>query len=676
MTRTGLVRLRLEDDDPTSELQGEDPTADLGAQETPAPQIPAEKRISDGSPLAAAPTAPAETVRAPPKVEVGPGTVLRERYLLQQVIGSGGTSMVYRAQDLRHEAGGSSMRVIAVKLLREELREDARAIERLKREFTQMQLLAHPGVLKVFDLDVDRGAWFMTMEMLEGQSLSMYLRTHRTPHPQGLELIRSCAESLQFAHERGIVHGDLKPGNIFLTSAGVRILDFIGAADELRADRAATPAYASPQRLAGELPDVSDDIYSLGCVTYEMLTGVHPFDRKPASVAHQLGLQAERINSLSYRQWRALDRALAFDRRDRHASLRVFLDALFHDDPKLAATNSHAAKPVDEAGASAADAVASAGIVPIAMQAAVLTAPPPAEADTAPPQPPVDARASTPNARVQEAPFELRQREVLIEPLLDVEERNPAPLPPIFEPQRRSAVLPVIIALLLAAFGFYLTRSDLGSKASGPPALEPAPAAAADVTPVPKTAALASATATKAPTAHDQKLPPSTSADSAAADGASAALLPQTPPTATPTSVTLERKTPKTKPAAVKLGANAVGFLTSRVSVSEKSVAAVIQVKRLGSSTAGRLPVHWRTEKRSAKPGEDYTEVSSGTLTLQDGQRVGAIYVPIKNDDISESDEMFVVELVDTAAAAAPDIGLAIVTIRDDDRMLLTANQH
>lgn len=84
--------------------------------------------------------------------------------------------------------------------------------------------------------------------------------------------------------------------------------------------------------------------------------------------------------------------------------------------------------------------------------------------------------------------------------------------------------------------------------------------------------------------------------------------------------------------------------------------------------------MHWRTEKRSAKPGDDYTEVKSGTLVLQDGQRMGAIYVPIKSDDVSESDETFVVELVDGAATAAPDIGLAIVTIRDDDRVLLTSN--
>lgn len=680
MTNRGLVRLRTDDDDPTSELQTEDPTADLEAIALPEPRIPHEEPIQgpelSGSVSAPNPAAPPELLQVPKRLEVGPGTVLRERYLLQQVIGSGGTSMVYRAQDLRHEAGDSSLRVIAVKLLREELREDARAIERLKREFTQMQLLAHPGVLKVFDLDVDRGVWFMTMEMLEGQSLSMYLRTHRTPHPQGLELIKSCAEALLFAHERGIVHGDLKPGNIFLTSAGVRVLDFIGAADELRTDRAATPAYASPQRLAGEMPEVSDDIYSLGCVAYEVLSGVHPFERKPASVAHQLGLQPARINSLSYRQWRALDRALAFDRRDRHASMHAFLDALFVAEAReAAATPLRTGPSADErSGRTArADASSSAGIIPVTMPAAVLTVPPHVVAPSARPAAdggPSDLAAPTATAQGEESSLALRQQEVLIEPLRDIPGDTSKPLPPIFEPQRRSAVLPVIIALLLAALGLYLARSDIdsGTRHSSPTAAT-APTAAASSTSEDRGAAVPPSSATTPP-------PVASAAGSVVAP-------PPVPATAAANeSRAAEAKPPKSKTAATKAGtatkvtANSVGFVTSRVSVSERSLAAVLQVKRLGSSTAGRLPIHWRTEKRSAQPGEDYTEVTSGTLVLQDGQRMGAIYVPIVNDDVSESDEMFVVELVDTAASAAPDIGLAIITIRDDDRMPLAANSQ
>ena len=669
ITQGGEAGLRQDDDELTSELQTDEPTADLEAKAPPAPQIPHKEPIvtdtlsNDRPPAPAA--APVESVHIPQKLEIGPGTVLRERYLLQQVIGSGGTSVVYRAQDLRHEAGASSMRVIAVKLLREELREDARAIERLKREFTQMQLLAHPGVLKVFDLDVDRGVWFMTMEMLEGQSLSMYLRTHRAPHPNALELVKSCAESLEFAHERGIVHGDLKPGNIFLTSVGVRILDFIGAADELRTDRAATPAYASPQRLAGELPEVGDDVYSLGCVAYEMLAGVHPFERKPATVAHQLGLQPTRINSLSYREWRALDRALAFDPRDRHASMRIFLDALFQEETKTApARVFRPDEPsVDESAAEA----PTFGIIPVAMPAAVVTMPELSEARETVAV--ANEVAATP-AQAEEPPLSLRKRETLIQPLTDIEEPRATPLPPVFEPQRRSTVLPVVIALILAALGLYLTRSDLNSDATGSSAADTAPGTA---TPSDARDTASGATSTPAATVAP------TAVDTSAASKA-----PAVSPTALKrdrTARVIDGKAPKTTAAAAKTPATVgkarasdVGFTTSRVSVSEKSVAAVIQVKRLGTSTAGRIPVHWRTEKRSAKPNEDYTEISTGTLLLQDGQRVGAIYVPIKNDDISESDEMFVVELLDSAASAAPDIGMAIVTIRDDDRVLLTSN--
>ncbi|MET0986734.1 MAG: protein kinase [Steroidobacteraceae bacterium] len=675
MTHGDVVGLRQDDDELTSELQTDEPTADLEAKAPPEPQIPHKEPIvtdtlsRDRAPAAA--VAPAEPVHVPQKLESGPGTVLRERYLLQQVIGSGGTSMVYRAQDLRHEAGASSIRVIAVKLLREELREDARAIERLKREFTQMQLLAHPGVLKVFDLDVDRGVWFMTMEMLEGQSLSMYLRTHRTPHPNALELVKSCAESLEFAHERGIVHGDLKPGNIFLTSAGARILDFIGAADELRTDRAATPAYASPQRLAGELPEVSDDIYSLGCVAYELLAGVHPFDRKPATVAHQLGLQPARINSMSYREWRALDRALAFDRRDRHASMRTFLDALFHEETKAAPAR--VSRPGDPSvDGSATEAAQIVGIIPVAMPATALTMPPLSEADGAGESATAANDVSAAPAQADEAPLALREREILIQPFTDIEELKVTPLPPVFEPPRRNAVLPVVIALILAALGLYVTRSDLKLAASGSTTVDTAPAAAA--TPSDSRDTASSAPSTPAAAASFTPAP---------VDATDAPVVPQAVATDNQTARVSKGKALKTTAAAAaaktpatvgKARASDVGFTTSRVSVSEKSVAAVIQVKRLGASTAGRIPVHWRTEKRSAKPGEDYKEVSTGTLLLQDGQRMGAIYVPINNDDLSESDEMFVVELVDSAASAAPDIGLAIVTIRDDDRVLLTSN--
>ncbi|MET0660248.1 MAG: Calx-beta domain-containing protein, partial [Steroidobacteraceae bacterium] len=539
-------------------------------------------------------------------------------------------------------------------------------------ELTQMKLQAHPGDLKVFDLYVDLGPWIMKMEMLEGQSLSMYLRTHRAPHPNALELVKSCAVSLEFAHERGIVHGDLKPGNIFLTSAGARILDFIGAADELRTDRAATPAYASPQRLAGELPEVSDDVYSLGCVAYEMLAGVHPFDRKPASVAHELGLQPARINSLSYREWRALDRALAFDPRDRHASMRALLDALFHEEIKTAPARVW--RPDEPAvNEDATDVAQSVGIIPVAMPAAVLTIPPSSEAGET--ITPFDEVTTVP-PQVEEPSLALREQEILLQPLTDIDEPKVTPLPPVFEPQRRSAVLPVVVALILAALGLYLTRSDLNSDASGSAAVDSAPAAMTTTPAARDTDSSAPSTLPSAPT----------DAAPAPVEASDASNVPVAQPaveTRHQTARVIGGKAPKTTAAAAvaktpatigKGRASDVGFTTSRVSVSEKSVAAVIQVKRLGASTSGRIPIHWRTEKRSAKPGQDYTEVSSGTLLLQDGQRMGAIYVPIKNDDVSESDEMFVVELVDSAASAAPDIGLAIVTIRDDDRVLLTSN--
>lgn len=651
--------VRQDDDAPTSDLDFDEPTLQFDEPAAPV-AVPVEQATSAAQRETPSPTAPRSCT-----LSVAPGAVLRERYLLQQIVGTGGMSMVYRAQDLRHEVSEASMRVIAVKVLHEELREDARAIERLKREFAQMQLLAHPSVLKVFDVDVDRGVWFMTMELLEGQSLSMYLRTHRAAHPQALDVVKSCGEALQFAHERGIVHGDLKPGNVFLTSGGVRVFDFIGAADEARSDRAATPAYASPQRLAGDMPHPSDDIYSLGCVAYELLSGVHPFDRKPATVAHELGLQPTRIPSLSYRQWRALDRALAFDRRDRPASMRAFLDALLHHEPA-------------EASPPPSSAVGAPGIIPVALPVAALTTPPPEKPRPAPA--PVSAaeqraaehRAEGDGGSPAATTIPWRHHETLLEPIPGLS-ATATELPPVFETPRRRGLIPSLAVLLLAGLAILIAQRELRPQAPAEP-LQPAGGTA--VPAGSQIAATASTTqrapdiASQAPAATQASQPPSRAQGSVERS--------TTPPAPAmrrtaeaPQAKSTAAKTSATKTTAARSASSGVTFQTSRIAVSEKSLAAVIQVKRLGASTAGRLPVRWRTEKRSAKPGEDYSAVDSGTLVLQDGQRMGAIYVPINDDDLAESDEMFIVELADTAGMAERDIGMAIVTIRDDDRILV-----
>jgi hypothetical protein len=266
----------------------------------------------------------------------GPGTILRDRYVLESRIGRGGTAIVYQARDLHREQSspGTHSRV-ALKLLNEQARADPGSLERLKREFTLLQSLAHPNIVRVFDFDVDQGTWFLTMELLEGRTLSSTLRAAARTTLEPLAALKQCATALEFMHARQTIHCDLKPGNIFITRSGhVRLLDFgaacvrAGEAEPLSVAHSATLAYASPQILRHEPCEARDDVYSLACVAYEWLTGVHPFRRKNALEAEENGLSVEERAGLTRSQWETLVRALSFDRAKRPSSVREFIDAL------------------------------------------------------------------------------------------------------------------------------------------------------------------------------------------------------------------------------------------------------------------------------------------------------------------------------------------------------------
>ncbi|HET8691178.1 MAG TPA: protein kinase [Steroidobacteraceae bacterium] len=290
---------------------GPDPTSDI------ADEVTSEL----GGNALAAPTAAA----APGPATVG--SVLRDRYVLETRLGAGGTAVVHRAVDLRRDANALDGRHVAIKLLRTELRDRPHAIERLQREFRQSLAAAHPNVVRVFDLDCDRGAWFIVMELLSGEPLGALLR--RPPQPglpprEALRLAGLAADGLAQAHAVGVVHGDVKPDNLFLTDAGdLRILDFGSAPDPGAAAApsagAVTRAYASPERLAGAEPAPADDVFSLACVTYEMLAGVHPFARLPADEAAAAGRLPGRIPALDEERFAAFARALSFERAARPA---------------------------------------------------------------------------------------------------------------------------------------------------------------------------------------------------------------------------------------------------------------------------------------------------------------------------------------------------------------------
>jgi len=269
--------------------------------------------------------APAQDVAAPresgqaAEAEPGPpglGSVLRERYVLEALIGAGGTATVFRAFDRRRDDGTANSARVAVKLLRPERRADPRSIARLQREFRQTQAVAHPGVVRFLDLDCDGGTWFIVMELLAGDSLAAVLRRAAPatlPRQQALAVAAAVAEALAYAHARDVVHGDVKPANIFVTESGTaRLLDFgtAPAPGDPPEPVAATRAYASPEVQGGEPAGTRDDAFSLACVACELLSGEHPFGRGGARSAGRAGVLPRRPGGLEDSTWQLLLRAL------------------------------------------------------------------------------------------------------------------------------------------------------------------------------------------------------------------------------------------------------------------------------------------------------------------------------------------------------------------------------
>src|SRR5262245_23583061 len=206
-------------------------------------------------------------------------------YEILAPLGAGGMGEVYRARDARLD------RDVAVKVLPERLANTANALARFEREAKALAALSHPNLVPIFDVGTDQDISFAVMELLVGETLLECLGRGTLPLLKVLEIGAAIAEGLAAAHSRGIIHRDLKPANIFLTSSGlVKILDFGLARVANPAPTAQTAdyvtevgqimgtvGYMSPEQARGEIPDGRGDIFSLGCVRYEMASGRRAF---------------------------------------------------------------------------------------------------------------------------------------------------------------------------------------------------------------------------------------------------------------------------------------------------------------------------------------------------------------------------------------------------------------
>jgi hypothetical protein len=254
--------------------------ARFGSGGVAAPGSPAAPKYSTPR-IARPPSASAGTLSSSDAIGGGrfvPGQIIADRYRIVALAGRGGMGEVYRAEDLKLS------QIVAIKFLPESVSKDAAALARFHAEVRIARTVSHPNVCRMFDIGDMDGITFLTMEYVDGEDLSSLVRRiGRLSTDKAAEIARQMCAGLAAAHDKGVIHRDLKPANIMLDGAGkVRITDFglagIAAMIEGADVRAGTPAYMAPEQLAGTEVTVKSDIYSLGLILYEIITGKRAFD--------------------------------------------------------------------------------------------------------------------------------------------------------------------------------------------------------------------------------------------------------------------------------------------------------------------------------------------------------------------------------------------------------------
>jgi eukaryotic-like serine/threonine-protein kinase len=265
------------------------------------------------------------------------GDLVADRYELEELVGTGGMSSVFRARDRQLE------RRVAIKILHEHYADDPEYLERFRREARAVARLSHPNIVTVIDRGDDEGRQYIVFEHVDGENLKeLVLRTGRLSVRRALELALAVADGLSFAHDHGLVHRDVKPQNVLLSSEGeVKVTDF-GIARSLHMEHGVTQTgtvlgtgeYLAPEQASGKPVSAATDVYSLGVVLWELLAGDVPFvgenfvavalrhvNEPPPSLR-------ERRPDVSPRLEAAVDRALAKDPGRRFPSMAAFAKEL------------------------------------------------------------------------------------------------------------------------------------------------------------------------------------------------------------------------------------------------------------------------------------------------------------------------------------------------------------
>src|ERR1700722_3100416 len=269
------------------------------------------------------------------------GTILKGRYRLQNKMGEGGRGGVFRSLDLEAVKYNQASSVVAIKLLKTDVGSSPAAMAALFEEVEQTRKLQQENIVDVYAFEQDEQNAFMVMEFLSGRPLDRLIGDEYAlgmPFALAWPIINGMGQALAYAHKRGTIHSDFKPSNVFVTAAGTKVLRF-GIARAARSMdmyesareklKGLTVAYASCEMLELMPPDMRDDVFAFGIVVYQLLSGKHPFDKTPATLARDREMRVAPIRNLTRRQNTALEAALRFERFVRTPSIQEVLDEMW-----------------------------------------------------------------------------------------------------------------------------------------------------------------------------------------------------------------------------------------------------------------------------------------------------------------------------------------------------------
>ncbi|MEE8345144.1 MAG: protein kinase [Woeseiaceae bacterium] len=644
------------------------------------------------------------------------GSVLRDRFLLQEQVLGGGTGIVYKALDQRLADAGEADTHVAIKVLPSELSRNDNALRALQQEVAKGRCLAHPNIVRFIDLDREGEMNFIVMEWLEGKSLTSILEesdSKKIDLETTLDIIKQVSLALDYAHQRGVVHGDINPGNVRITPAGeVKLFDF-GVARILQKEQDAqpdfdprelgskSPEYSSMQVLTGEDPVPADDVFSLACLMYRLIAGYRVFGPRSAAEAASEGMEPQQPPGLSDSQWLALKKALAYSRVPRFSSPAEFL-AAFGKLPKSQPVQS--AEPVQPAPpepqaqpaqlAQAAPPMQPAPPEPQAQPAPsvepVQPAPPEPQAQPAPPAQPV--QPAPPEPQAQPAP-----QAQPVQPAPPEPQAQPVPLVVPDEPMvarnfdlepRRSPWRLVVLGIILIASVAVVTQKDILERVdqlvpivtsiiTDEIIVESPPVSAAETVAAPATEAIVEDAAA-------EDLAEDTLAEVAVESTATESSVDEGPPeeavaesTATETADEPEIDFTALLPPTLTIGLTPTGRSVAEVDLtlredSDPATIDLVRMKNMLESYSVLLEEVGFSGNRSPWEEGQYEIANDGLVTFEAGQNRARTTISMLPDTLRETDREVTI-LVREADNAESELARINLQLEDDDRRVFEA---